>query len=518
MPEVEFNVPALGERNDLATNELPVQALRVSQNVFRNERGRLAVRPGYDQIGAIQPATRIMGVGGLRKADGTDKQLAATLTGVWQFDGTNWVDITLGGSALSGSSSDHVRFTVMGVSGTYKIIITNAVNTPKIWDGAAAAYANLGGTPGVSICSAVVANRLLLLQAPDIVKVSEFNDPETYPAGNGFTVRLIDAGDLMVGMDRLTRTSAAILGQESQWVAVAQNGTNPFRFERIDDKPGPLSSACVVRWGNAVYWLGEDYNTYRFDGITCQEIGWAMKPFVRAAINAQYRKMSHGAYHDRIGKIFWYFVVASGDGPNGGIFLDVRTGEMGRLSYARKITSSGRIRVVTSITWNALTGTWNNLSLTYPTWNSFGSTVSERRTALGGSTGTVYASDIGDGSDDGDAIQVIFETPLKSYAGWPNRVVPDTFESFFHKTANSTVVDTALGYTETLAQDPAYMDMGTFDVSIDQRNAVDLTSAGEKRFVSLRHQSSVPHGQLEWEGGLFKIEDAELEKGPTNDP
>ena len=487
--EVEFQVPSLGERNDIADHELPIQGLRNSQNFIRSDKGRLSIRPGYKLLGTTQPGGRIMGVSGFRTAASVDKQVAANTTGVWVYDGTNWTDITLGGSALSGGNTDHVRFTIMGVSGTYKAIITNGVNTPKIWNGAAATYSNLGGTPGVSIVSAVVANRLLLLQSPDIVKVSEFNDPETYPTGSGFTSRLIDSGDLMIGMDRLNRTSAAILGEESQWVARAQSGSNPFRFERIDDKSGPMSCACVVRYGNAVYWLADDFNCYRFDGVNCQAIGWAMKPYVRSNVSVENKKMSHGCYHDAIGKIFWHFPAAGTDGPGLGIFLDMRTGEMGRLSYGRLITASGRVRVIISVRWDDLTGTWEALPDTYPTWDSFGSSASERRTLFGSSAGNVYSSNVGDGSDGGSAIEGIFEVPLKAYSGWSMNTVPDTFETFFRKSANSTTIETAIGYTDTLMNDPVYMPMESFDISTDQRNDIDLTSVGEKRFISLRHMA-----------------------------
>lgn len=504
---IEFSVPTFGERGDLADNELPTQALRICQNMMRDEKGLLAIRPGHSLIGTTQPGGRIMGVQYFKTAGNSDRQVAANLAGVWQYDGANWADITLGGSALSGGTKDHVRFEVMAVGGVYNVIIFNGVNTPKIWDGAAATYSNLGGTPGVSIDGAVAAGRLLLLQAPFNFKISDFNNPAVWPSGSGFNGALVDGGDLGVSVERINRTSVAFLGEESQYVARAQSGSSPFRFEKIDEKPGPLSTAAVVKYGSILYWLGEDYNIYRFDGTACTAVGWAMKSYVRTTIDDTNRKMAHGTYIDDVGKIFWWFPRKTATTPNDGIFYDIRTGEMGRLLYSSGITSSarGRLAGATSVTWNGLGGTWDTLAATYPTWDSIpGGENSSRCNLLGDSLGKVYAVNRGDGSDNATGIQILTELPLKSYAGWQNNSVPSSFETFFKQAANSTLIDISIGYTDTLmTAEPTYVSLGSFDIKSDQRNAIDLTGIGEKRFITIRQSATASKGQVKWMGGLL---------------
>lgn len=512
--DIEFYVPNLGEHSDLPDNELPLRALRLCQNMYRNEKGRLVIRPGYDLLSTTNPGGRIMGIGHFKTAAGVETSLVANKTGVWTYNGSVWVDIT--GAALSGGNTDHVRFETFAVAGTYKTIIMNGVNTPKIWNGVAATYSDLGGTPGVFIDAAVVANRLVGLVAPDLVKISDFNDPETYPAGNGFNVRLIDAGDYMVGIDRLSRTSAAVLGEGSQWVGRAQSGSNPMRFEKIDEKPGPLSAAAMVRVGSAIYYLGEDYNVYRFDGTyPCTPVGFAMWPFVTASIDESNRKMSHGTFMERLNKVFFWFPSSGSSVPNLGIFYDVTTGEMGRLSYAN-VTASGRIRVATGITWEALGAyTWDTIEVDYPTWDAFGDLSAERRNALGDSLGNVYVSGAGDGSDNGQAIEAIWEIPLKAYGGWMNAFDPESFDTFFRKAANSTTVQPSLGFTNTLMDDPEYFDLDPFDLNTDQRNSVDLSEVSQKRFVTLRHKVLASKGQVEWYGGVLRGNEQGISAGPT---
>ena len=512
-------MPVLGERGDIADNELPLSALRLSQNVFRNEKGRLSVRPGYKILSTgVNPGGRIMGLGYFRTAAGAERQIAGNFTQVWQFNGTVWVNIT--GAALSGADTNHVRFRTFPVSGIYNTMIFNGVNTPKIWNGAAATYSDMGGTPGVTIDGAVVANRALLLQAPNKIRVSEFNNPEVYPTTGGFNINLIDGGDLLVGIEQLTRTSAAVFGEESQWVLRAQSGNNPIRPERVDHQPGPISSAVIIRYGTGVvYYLADDYNIYRFDGVHCQPIGWAMKHWISANISVANKRMSHGAYIENIGKIFWWFPGQGQAAPNIGVHLDPRTGEMGRLSYSREITASGRVRVITTITWNDLNAfsSWDELVVTYPTWEAFGDPGVERRTALGSTDGNVYIAGVGDGSDDGGPIEAIFENPLKAYAGWPKAIIPSTFETFFSKTNAPTPMELYLGSTDTLMSEPEYAFIRSFDLATDQRNDVDVTPVRTKRFVTVRHRSMVPQGGVEWNGGLFYFESEDIDKGPTGD-
>lgn len=520
MPPIEFNVPVLGERRDLTDRELPPQAMRLCQNMWRNERGNLVIRPGYELLSGTNPEDRIMGIHYFKSANGTNRMIAVTLTKVWSYTYASdiWEDISGAGSLNGSAISSHGRCATFNVSGTVKVIITNGADSVKLWNPADAAYAACGGSPtGTPVDVKVAANRALLLRTPFSVQVSEFNNPESYPSSNGFNVNLIDCGDFGIGMEQFDRTSIAIFGEESQWMARAQAGNVPFRYERITNRSGPLSPAAIVSAGGAIYYLARDYNVYRFDGVSCEPVGWAMKPFVEDNIDQGNQMMTHGCYHDRHGKIVWVFPPDGSTLPSFGVFFDIRTGEMGRIIYGAGITASARTFASTGVTWGSLTGyTWDTIATDYPTWDSFGFLSTRREVALGDYTGQVHISGAGDGSDNGAAIEGVWEAPLKSYGGWENNFTPDTAETFFKAAANSTTVELSCGYTDTLMTDPAYMAMGSFDLSTNQRNDIDLTSLGEKRFLTIRHRVSAPKGQVTWQGMLLTGEPAGVEKGPTS--
>jgi hypothetical protein len=460
-----------------------------------------------------------MGIHFFQTATGTLRMVAGTKTGLWQFDGTDWLDIT--GTALSGGNTNHVRHSTFFQGGVYNVVETNGVNVPKKWDGAAATYTALGGTPGVSIDSTVLANRLLLLQYPNKIRISDFNGYEVY--STDLDLLLIDSGDPMIGMQRINRTAVGVIGEKSQWVLRAQSGAFPVRPERISENPGAVSAAAIIKANSTLFYLAEDFNVYSFDGATpAHPMGWAMLPFVKDNLNGDNRAMTHGIYMEDIHKAFWFFPGQSMGAPNLGIFLDVLTGEMGRLSFANPITASALVRTarVAPVTWasaGAAGLTWDNVAAVYPTWDSVGgSGASERVNVLGDSAGVIHVTGQGDGSDDGAAIECQFEFPLTSYGGWDKNTVPKVYESFFRKTVNSTIVEPSLGMSETLMSDPIYTPLENFDLAVDQRNDVDLSGTGEHRFISLKHRIIAQKGQVEFLGGLFGGEATDIAAGPEN--
>lgn len=510
-----IRVPRLGERGDIPDHELPLDALRLCQNMIRNSQGRLVIRDGYKPFVSTGPGGRAMGIKYFRTATGSDRTVYANRTQLWSFDGTTWTNRT-GSTALAGSTTQQVRFAVMSVSGTYKIAAVNGANANQLWNGAAATFSDMAGSPPNALDATVAANRMLLVVSPDTIRISEYNDPETWPSD--FTVRLVDAGDLLVGCDRLNRVTVAIYGDHSQYVARAQNGSFPFRFELIEEQLGPISPYVIVRFGGIHYYLAEDGMVYMFDGQRCTPIGGAMQNFVQSNLNWSSRAMSHGWYSAARRCINWLFPSGTSSAPDLGIYLNVLTGEMGRLKYG-SITASAPWRSVALVTWNDLASyTWNNIAATYPTWDSFGS-AAQVREILGDDSGQVHLVGYGDGSDNGTAIECIMETPLIS--GDPERrdkdFRPHAVETFFRKTTNSTTLQTRIGTTATLMSDRTLTSASNVDLNTDQRNSIDLATLAldEKSFVSLYHYISAATGGVEWLGANLYGHAIRRSQGPT---
>lgn len=521
MPQpIPIRIPRGGERGDIPDHEQDMTSFRLLSNMLVDNNGRLVLRDGYEKLATTGPGGRIQGLSYFQTAAAADRTVAANRTQLWTFDGTSWTNRT--GTALTASTTQLSRFLVFPVSGTFKVLHCNEVDALQIWNGSAATFSNAGGTPPTTVDMAEASNRVLALVNPDNIRISEFNDPETWPAA--LTVRLT-SNDIKIGMEQMGRLAVGIYGEGSEWIARAQQGTFPFRFERLDTKPGPLSKACIVADGNIHYYLAEDGIIYRNDGVQVLVWSTAMQNYVLANLNYVNRRMAHGVLIRRIRHIFWFFPSGTSGAPNVGVYLDlnldprtrVPSRAMGRLAVG-EITASSRWQTVALVSWNSLsTFTWNNLSATYPTWDSFGGTA-ERREIFGDSSGQVHAFGSGDGSDNGNAIEGIWELPLVALAGWDKNAIPTAMDTWFRKTTNATTITPRARVTDTLAAEPSLINLTSFDISVDSRQSVNLTSAAGaegKRFVSVGFQVSATKGGVEWLGGLLRSEEAEAEAGPT---
>ena len=522
MPEmIPIRIPRGGERGDIPDHEQDMTSFRVLSNMLVDNNGRLVLRDGYEKLATTGPGGRIQGLHYFQTAAAADRTVAANRTQLWTYDGTTWTNRT-GGTALTASTTQLSRFLTFPISGVYNVLHCNEVDALQIWNGSAATFSDAGGSPPVVVDMAEAANRVLALVNPDNIRISDFNNPEVWPAA--LTARLT-SGDIKIGMEQMGRLAVGIYGEDSQWIARAQQGTFPFRFERIDSKPGPLSKACIVGDGNIHYYLATDGIIYRNDGVQVLPWSAAMQNYVLANLNHINRRMAHGVLIRRIKHIFWFFPSGTASAPNIGVYLDlnldprtkVPSRAMGRLAIG-EITASSKWLSVSLVSWNSLsTFTWNNLSATYPTWDSFGGTA-ERREIFGDSSGQVHAFGSGDGSDNGNAIEGIAELPLAPLAGMDKNAIPMEFDTWWRKTTNSTTVTPRVRVTDTLAAEPSLINLTSFDLSVDSRKSVDLVSAAGaegKRFVSVGFQVSATRGGVEWLGGLLRTEEAEAEAGPT---
>lgn len=513
--KIHIPVPLGGERGDIPDHQLDANFFRELSNFYIDVNGNLCLREGYLPLAATGPTGRIMGMRYFRTAAGVDVTVAANRTELHYFNGSTWTDVT-GGTALTSSTSQLSRFIIFPTSGVFNILHVNGKDAPQYGIGSTA-FADLGGSPPTGIDVSHAANRVLMLVNPDNIRISDFNNPQVWPSG--LTVRLT-SGDRMLGLERLGRLSVAIYGEDTQWIARAQLGSFPFRFEMIDEKPGPLSKATVVKDGNNHYYLGVDGVVYRFDGINVVPWHRGMQSYLQTNVNLGNREMCHGVLVRRIRHIFWFFPLATSEAPNAGVYLDLDRRAMGRITIG-EITASTQWQTIALTTWADLSAfTWNDIAATFPTWKSFG-TGSEPTELLGDTGGQVQLFSSGSTSDNGSPVSGSFELPLRPWAGPDKNFIPLEFESFFRKTTNSVTITPAARASDTLmVEQPSLTTLTTFDITTNQRNSVDLSSVtgGEgRRFVSIRHAVStdIEAGRVIWLGGMLNGSEAEAPGGPT---
>lgn len=496
---VPIRIPRLGEHGELPDHELPVEAMRLCQNMLRSNSGRLVMRPGYKQTDPAGIGSRVMG--GISYISG-NRTVAGTTAGWWHYNGTDWDDIT--GNPLSGNYSSYVQYATFPSSGIYYQVGVNGVNIPKSWDGSAPAYVDIPLAPCRPFDVTTSNNRCIMIEKPNRVYVSEFNNHFAWP---GLIADMADAGDIMILIERLTRTSFSILGEASQWVAKAQAGRFPFRFDIVDEQPGPMSVNSCVRDGFVQYYIGLDGNVYRFDGIRCTRVGNAMQKYVQRNFSYENRFMAWGMMLDDFRTIAFVFPSNVTDAPDIGIYYNVDSGEMGRLQFGEAgLTMGWKYRNISTLTYDDLddySTSYTGLDAFFPTYLSMAG-ESARAQMVGDTTGLLHIVGNGPGSDNGAAVEGKWELALMNPGGEGQNFRLDTFETYFVKTANPTTVEVSVGVTDTLMIEPPFFEVNDIDLSIDERKELDLQKLDmDKRFVTVRHRVSTLTGHVEWNRGCL---------------
>jgi hypothetical protein len=267
-------------RPDLLPTEVPAEALVNSINWIRR-RGTFRVRPGYNVI-AESVVQRPTGFAEYRDHDGARRLVQATTLGWWRFNPITalWVNIT-GTPALTGSAVNLQTFQTFSKAGVTWLLGVNGKDVPIKWDGDAATYAAIGGTPPVAGAMMTLASRVLLGNlmsggtiSPVAIDVSALND---FDAGWGSVLVALraDSPGAIVAMRSMGFLQGAIYKEDAIDMALAQEGDVPFRFEvRAPNIRGPVSAAAITALSDSLHvYLGTDGAVYTFDGSLPQSLG-----------------------------------------------------------------------------------------------------------------------------------------------------------------------------------------------------------------------------------------------------
>src|SRR3990167_3928577 len=456
-------VTVMGTRYDLPFHEVPPVANYEATSIL-SRHNVIVPRPGLTKLFATGFGEQVMGGIYVKLNDLTEKVVAGGLTKwkVANFGTLAWDDIT--GTPLTGTEDDQVRFIKWPESGSTYVIGVNNVDTPKEWNGLAATYSELTGLSGwtsakdITVCS----NRIVLFNVvqgavryPFRVIFLDFN-ARTFTATN--VIDLTDVNDTIVAGRALTRTAFAVLGEQSQWVGTAQNGTFAFRVELQDTMPGPASPGSVIDRYGRLYYLGNDGSFYMFDGSRTYHIGEPIRKKVQASINYSSLGRVHGMWR-LADRTFWWWYPTTASNPTVAVSFrpvpDARSleGEWRYHEFAAgmELTASWPFKFISSLTWDTLpvAWTWDTINTDYSTWNSFPGTATAEE--LIGSTDQTYR--FGDtGNDDGSVIAASWEMQAPWEPGTRERV--DAYETFFKQTSSAVTATVSLGTTDTLATPP----------------------------------------------------------------
>jgi hypothetical protein len=499
----EFTAPEQGARADLAPHRLPDEAVPMTgtQNVVVRD-GTLVNRPGLAQFNATAVGGRPMG-GALFETGASKFTVIGTTTKLKKLNAASsgYDDLT-GTTAPTGSSDDPWRFVVFPTS-TDNLIGTNKANTPQTWDGVAATFSDLGGSPPRAGDITVAANRVILADTVESgvakqyrVRWSGFNNHASWDSLD--FADLSDTSDVMVGCRALSRVAFAVYKAHSQWVGLAQTGQFPFKFELQDLKPGPVGPAAIVVAEGRHYYLAVDGSIYVFDGIRTTHVGDPIRRFLLGNFNFSQPRRCFGYYSRRDRDIYWWFTPPGTDDPAMGISLQIDTGRFFPHVF-RKASSCGfEGSLVSTVTWDGLGAfTWDNIAGTYPTWNSFGS-ASLPVEVVGGTDGVIRQFGVAS-TDDGSAPSAKWRFQSRQPGGVSERTRVESLDSFFSVASAAQTVTVKVGSTDTLGTDPNFpaeltdtFDVGATDALRQSTYATDSPGAGtgtpEARFVTISYE------------------------------
>lgn len=266
----------------------PLQAQNGSLlSTSKNTIGRynqLLVRPGLTVLGnaltdaAIGQFSFIDALGVSNLVIGTPSTWKALNNSLATF-----TDLS-GGVPLTGALTQPMRFT-MALQGITKTLV--GVNGPfnpyRTWVPGAAAYTSPPAAIA-AVCCMTLAGRVLfgatgiaagIPANPSRVQWTGFADLTSMPA-LAFT-DLSELRNPITAMNALHPSSGAVLADGSQFLCIAQPGTDAtaFAFIEVDSQPGPVGPAAVCDGPEGTcYYFGTDYNLYRFDGSSAQIVSF----------------------------------------------------------------------------------------------------------------------------------------------------------------------------------------------------------------------------------------------------
>ena len=398
---IKFDVPNRGLITNVPPHLVGTDALINGSNVFVDLDGRLKTRLGNLSVTgtALSPVERILGIGSYEDNAGSFFPTVGTATRWQALIAGAWTDIS-GGSFLTGSINDPVRFTTISSSSKNWLLGCNNTDTIHQWNSSLASYQNIAASP---VCRDIqtINNRIVAFNTvessvryPFRVRWSSINDQTTWPSLNFADIS--DTGDSIVGAKLTSRISAVIYRQFSGWTIQAVPGGDAtcFTFDQIpsgDNITGPTSTASVVAAEGNHYYFGTDGRIYKYNGLTIAPISDPIDPLIRGLYNNANPTRFHSTYVPAFRQLCFFFALGASTDPNACVVFDLRRQVFEPLwTFPFNVTASAEVREQIGPNWTnwvSVSDTW--LTIPYSSWASI-PTGNQLSCYTGDDNGNVY--------------------------------------------------------------------------------------------------------------------------------
>lgn len=523
-------IPVQGYRPDLSPRDIGALGLYQAQNWMVRD-GIMQPRPGFSQGQGVAFSQRVEGFTQYIHTDGNTRVVLGTTVGWRQVNSAtnNWDDIT--GNALTGSGINQQVFRVFHRAGISHLIGCNGKDTPKKWDGTAATYSDMAGTPPVSKAMLTLASRIILLNlvtggagataSPVGYDTSSQNDFDTGWGTVQFGLLNDTPGPVVGGME-FGNLQGAIYKRDAIVMAIAQASTSPFRFEwRVTNVAGPASPLSIVPLTENLHaYLGQDGAVYLFDGVNARSIGYHIQKHILATGDIFSFDRAWGAWDFERQELWFGYPETGSAEVNIVSVINLVTGTMeqgvqnGALWPQRfdlaaiKPVMGAKLRVTSSITWSGASGTWQDQT---KTWAQFDTQL--RRMVLADLTaGRVFNDQsFGDGPS-ATPFASYFETGLSDLSGQQPGQYTSSPVAFRWKIVKS--IDNYFG--QTIGSQNVTVKVGSSDFGearvLSSGQTYDLSQVGWKyvgarvsgRLLSYRLEATVSN-QILWYGAEASV-------------
>jgi hypothetical protein len=500
-----LSVPTDGVRPDLDEFEVPANALREAENWLRRS-GKFRVRPGQTAF-ASNTAQRPTALIQYTHHDLTTRVVMGTVSSWWRYNaGTNaWVD--LAGTALTASATQLQVFRPFSKAGSTHLLGVNGKDAPMKWDGAAATYSAIGGSPPIARCMMVVADRVILgnlssggTQSPVAIDVSALSDFDT-GWGSVLVKVLGEVPGEIIAMQELGFLQGAIYLDQAIAIAIAQDGLVPFRFDFRRQVKGPVSSQAVVPIGEGTHaYLGNDSAVYIFDGTVPRSLGLAVQRQIAKTITTDRLPRSWVAWDSDQQLLYVVYTAIGGTEPTRGVVIAFPGGQCYPIRWNGLSPTCGmRLSIPSGLTIGDLGVPIGDLGMTLAEMDTL-----VPRFVIGNITGQAY-HDAGL-TDAGASIPAYFETGLQRLSEGDRFATITDVQHFFKTSGGTQKIRVRLGSSDygeerVLEDDPT----GT-------ENELDLANGGpyytghrlSTQAASLRVEADATQA-IEWDGSHVTV-------------
>lgn len=516
---IPLQIPRQGQQRNAPPHLVGPEAVVDGQNMVLTVDGRYGCRPGYVRFGNTGLTEPPLGSFFFRDSGSSPRYIMAGATAWATYNSATdaWTDITPGGDPLTGDATTPVRFTTFLQTAKVWVLGTNNVDTIKRWEPTLAEYTEIAASPAARDIT-VLANRVVVVNTVESgvryaarVKWSAAADATTWPA-LGF-VDLAGAGEELIGIERLSRTTAALYRTNSIWLLNAQPGGDATAFvpEQVSTgEAGPISPAAIVPVGRSHYYIGRDGKVYQFGGVDPVVISEPINLLLDDTIDPAYWSTAHGVYYARRREIWWWVTKKGESSPQSAFVFDL-DGQRWEVEqrFSIGVTASVQAEDARTGAWDSDDATWDSDESTWddaeggPELLVLLGTSDNRALTFGRVT-----------NDDGNAISFSWTLPIV-YAGQSSKLLVDEVEHYFKAVEadgdEPSITVQVYGYQQPLgARELLYS--GAIDVTSAARliseagDTAQFDTTNYRPGLQVAYSGSALNNQdVEWGGGVLIV-------------